>query len=113
MGQRLYVAKTYKVEYGETSAFNWKNEEFHNLLDTLDVYYYGETYDTTFDVMRDELEQGIEKLKNFDTLEDWLKEEIEERLEELTYSREEVINLLEEYLKESDQDNDYLHFSFI
>lgn len=112
MGNRLHVAKTYKVKYGETAAFNWKVEEFHNLLSALDVYYYGEVWDATFDVVRDELQEGLDKLKNFDNLDEDTKEDIEMSLEELTYSREEVIDLLEKYIQESDQETDVLHFSF-
>ena len=68
MGLRLYVAKTYKVEFAYGIAFNYMVSEFHNLLDALDVSYSGETWDDRFDVEKDEWLKGIEVLKNLHNL---------------------------------------------
>ena len=113
MGLRLYVAKKYEVEYGDTCGFNWKVGELHNLLDVLNVYYTGEEWDDDFDVAKSDLRKGIEKLKNLNSLPETEREDIEDTLNEMEYTAEEVIKLFEGYLAEADPNRDYLHFSFL
>ena len=86
MGYRLHVAKVYKVEYALGDAFSYKVEEFHNLLSACDATYTGESYDSDFEV----------------TKEDWKK----------VIDKDEVIHMLEYYLEHADPDSDYLHLSF-
>ena len=112
MGNRLHVAKHYRVEYAPTEAFNWQIEEFHNLLSALDVDYTGDTYDEDFEVDREHWQKGLEKLKNLENQSQDEREYINDALEELGYKRKEVIDLFKAYLEASDPDDFYMHFSF-
>ena len=112
MGNRLHVAKEYKVEYGTTASFNWGVGAVHSLLSALGVYYTGEEFDEVFDVYKDDLRHGIDKLKSFDSLDEDERWEIEEPLKDLGKSPMEAYELFTQYLKECDPDIDYLHFCF-
>ena len=113
MGNRLYVAKTYKVEFDYGIAFNYKVSEFHDLLDSLNVSYSGETWDERFDVEKEEWLKGIEALKNFDSLETLEREDIENALKACECTREEAIELFEGYYNTAAPDHDYLEFQFL
>ena len=113
MGLRLYVAKTYKVEFDYGIAFNYKVSEFHDLLDSLNVNYSGENWDDRFDVDKEEWLYGIEKLKNFDQLEASEREEIEDALEACECTLDEAIELFEGYYNAADQEHGYLEFQFL
>ena len=54
MGHRLHVAKTYTVEYALPDNFNHEVTEFHDLLNSLDVSYTGESWDDDFDVYKED-----------------------------------------------------------
>ena len=110
MGYRLHVAKEHKVHYATGDAFNYKVEEFHHLLSACDATYTGESWDSDFEVTKDDWQKVIDKLKNLDAQEE--KTEIQECIKELEYSTEEVIESMEYFLKESDPDNDYLFLSY-
>lgn len=112
MGNRLHVAKTYKVEYGFCEAFNWKVEEFKNLLSALGAYYTGETWDEEFEIPLRDWNNCIEKLKGFNDLDKEEQEDITDCLKELGYSLDETIEVFERYLNEYDKTNDWLHFAF-
>lgn len=113
MGLRLYVAKTYKVEFAYGIAFNYMVSEFHNLLDTLNVSYSGETWDNRFDVEKEEWLKGIEVLKNLHNVEASEREEIEDALEACECTLDEAIELFEGYYNSADQEHDYLEFQFL
>lgn len=112
MGNRLHVAKIYRVEYGDTTGFNYKNEELHDLLNALGVEYSGDSYDTDFEVSRLEWRKGISKLEKLDELDNDNKKKIENLLEVLGYDRDEVIKLFKKYDEESEPESFYLEFSF-
>lgn len=112
MGNRLHCAKTYKVEYGEMTAFNYGVEEFHNLLDNLGVYYTGESWDDTFDVYKDELRVGINKLRDYDNLTEDERLDLDESLNNLNCSAEECADILDKFFAESEDSIDYIHFCF-
>ncbi len=87
MGYRLHVAKVYRVEYALGDAFNHKCEEFHDLLSALGAEYTGESWDSDFEVSKDDWCKAIDKLKNLDNLEDPdEKAEITECIGKLEYS---------------------------
>ena len=109
MGSKLHVARTYKVEYSDTTAFNNKNEELHDLLDALGVEYSGSAYDEDFEVSRLEWRKGISMLEKPD---DEKKKEIDELLQKLGYDRNEVIRLFKQFDEESEPESFYLQFSF-
>ena len=113
MGLRLYVAKTYKVEFDYGIAFNYKVSEFYDLLDSLNVNYSGENWDDRFDVDKEEWLYGIEKLKNLDNLEASEREDINNALDCCEYTLEEAIELFQGYYNSADPDHDYLEFQFL
>ena len=64
MGSRLNVQKKRVVEYDHSGYFNYQNVEFHNILDSLCVFYTGEEWDDEFEVERNSLEKGLKELEN-------------------------------------------------
>lgn len=113
MGNRLYVAKTYQVEFGYGMGFNHMVSEFHDLLDALNVSYSGKTWDERFDVEKEEWLKGIETLKNIDSLEASEREDIANALKACECTREEAIELFEGYYNTAAPDHDYLEFQFM
>lgn len=113
MGLRLYVAKSYQVEFAYGIGFNYMVSELHDLLDALNVSYSGETWDERFDVEKDEWLKGIDKLKNLDSLEAPEREDIEKALRACECTREEAIELFEGYYNTAAPDHDYLEFQFL
>ena len=112
MGYRLHVAKVYKVEYALGDAFNYKVEEFHNLLSACDATYTGESYDSDFEVTKEDWKKVIDKLKHLYDLDDDKREEIKSAVDDLANTTDEVIHMLKYYLEHADPDSDYLHLSF-
>ena len=113
MGYRLHVARVYRVEYALGDAFNYKYEEFLNLLSTCGVDYTGgNEYEAEFEVTVDDWNKVIDKLKHLYDLEEDEREEIKGAVEDLESTTDEVIEMLEYYLENSDPDNDYLHLCF-
>ena len=112
MGYRLHVAKVYKVEYALGDAFNYKVEEFHNLLSACDAIYTGESYDSDFEVTKEDWEKVIDKLKHLYDLDEDTRDEIKGAIDDLGSTTDEVIHMLEYYLEHAEPDSDYLHLSF-
>ena len=113
MGFRLHVARTYRVEYGSTEAFNYAVEEFHTLLSALDIPFSGDEYDDEFEIDKEDWFKGIGKLKNLTNLREDDQENITDALQGLGCTVEEAIELFEAYIRESDQGNYYMHFAFL
>ena len=113
MSCRLHIAKTYRVEYALGDAFNYKVEEFHDLLSACRAEYTGDAYDSDFEVSKEEWTMMIEKLKNLGSSNDAReKADIQRCIADLESTDVEVIRMLEYYLENSDPDNDYMHLSF-
>lgn len=112
MGHRLHVAKKYEIEYSSSFGLNYKVVEFHHLLTSLDISYNGESWDDDVEVYRDDLKQGLKKLKYYDTLDAGEKAEIDKALRELGEPVEGIIEIMERILNESDQENEYMLLSF-
>jgi len=112
MGFRLHVATTYRVEWGNAIGFNFKVQEFHNLLDSCGCDYSGEEFEIDFEVLKNDWRLVIDKLKRLDSLPDDEAEEIEERVKDLQCTTEEVIDKMESLLTMGEPDSDYLHLSF-
>ena len=112
MGLRLHVAKKYEIEYSSSFGFNYKVVEFHNLLTALDISYNGESWDDDVEVNREDFRQGLEKLKSYDKLDAGQRTEIDEALNELDEPIEEIIEIMERLLIESDQENEYMLLAF-
>lgn len=109
MGLRLHVARKYEIEYSSSFGFNYKVVEFHNLLTALGISYNGESWDDDVEVNRENFRQGLDKLKTYDKLDAGEKTEIDEALSELDEPVEEIIEIMERLLTESDQKNEYLN----
>ena len=124
MGKRLHVAKTYKVEYSSFQRFNYKTEEFRNLLGILDCPTYGmdeydEGYGDNFEVEKKFYDKAIETLKAYDKQDEELREDIDQCIEALYGNgqakeelRMEAISDLETYRKEAEPEGEYMFFSF-
>lgn len=112
MGYRLHVAKVYKVEYALGDAFNYKVEEFHNLLSACDATYTGESYDSDFEVTKEDWKKVIDKLKHLYDFDEDTRDEIKGAIDDLGSTTDEVIHMLEYYLEHAEPDSDYLHLSF-
>ncbi|CDD49152.1 uncharacterized protein BN800_00104 [Bacteroides sp. CAG:875] len=112
MGLRLHVARKYEIEYSSSFGFNYKVVEFHNLLTALGISYNGESWDDDVEVNRENFRQGLDKLKTYDKLDAGEKTEIDEALSELDEPVEEIIEIMERLLTESDQKNEYMLLSF-
>ena len=112
MGLRLHVARKYEIEYSSSFGFNYKVVEFHNLLTALGISYNGESWDDDVEVNRENFRQGLDKLKTYHNLDAGEKTEIDEALSELDEPVEEIIEIMERLLTESDQKNEYMLLSF-
>ena len=112
MGYRLHVARVYKVEYALGDAFNYKCEEFHNLLSACGVKYTADEYDSDFEVEKDEWRKAIDKLKHLYDLEDEEREYIKGAIDDLASTTDEVVSMMEYYLEHGDPDIGYLYLSF-
>ena len=112
MGLRLHVARKYEIEYSSSFGFNYKVVEFHNLLTALGISYNGDSWDDDVEVNRENFRQGLDKLKTYDKLDAGEKTEIDEALSELDEPVEEIIEIMERLLTESDQKNEYMLLSF-
>ena len=112
MGHRLHVAKVYTVEYALPDNFNHEVTEFHDLLNSLDVSYTGESWDDYFEVTKEDWQMGIDKLKNLATLEAEKTQEIESALKKLNEPLPEIIEFMEMLLEEADPKHEYLVLRF-
>ena len=111
MGCRLYVARKYVVEYSGYGEFNWKQEEFRNLMDALGIELCGESDGGelwSFEVSKEDWRRGMETLKS-----DKDNEEINQALQSIGKTREEMLGIMETYLNESNPDYDWLEFCYL
>ena len=79
MGKRLHVQKKHVIEYADREFFNWKMEEFNDLLSELDVQVYGLDdygYGDDIEICREHLERAIGILK---------KMELDENIQTITW----------------------------
>ena len=111
MGCRLYVAKKYVVEYSGYGEFNWQQEEFRMLMNSLEIELCSESGGGelwSFEVSKEDWERGMETLKS-----DKENEEINQALQSLGKTREEMLEIMGTYLEESDPDYEWLEFSYL
>lgn len=114
MGQRVHVAKRYEIGWGETSAFNWSDETFIDILNALgaDVARDGECGDN-FDVSVGDYNDAIENLKVYISDPHLLAESdgIAAGLCELGMTAEELLGTMQRYREEADVHDGWLHFT--
>ena len=122
MGHRLHSAKTYKVEYGTNSSFNWAQDRINPIIDILaegDTFSEGECleYANTLQAHRGTLLANVEKIKTPDN--NWSnQEELEELIDAMqndcscNIDRDYLYTQLKATILESDPDCDYVHFAW-
>ena len=117
MGKRVHVAKTYKVEFGDVSAFNWKHETFYDLLLALggEPNWVGSEDDPTdtFECTTEDYDDAVQNLEvyidNSKLIED--SEDVAEYLKQLGMTAEQVLKVMKAYQREADTSDGYLHFA--
>lgn len=121
MGHRLHVAKTYKVEYAGGSDFNYRVEQFHDLLTELGIEYTGDAYDDDFQVDVESWKNGIDLLRGIDNETPEVRDAILAAVDDLNdpsypndkpYTPKKVASIMEDLLQEADTDSGYIHLSF-
>ena len=117
MGKRLHVAKCYKVEFGDTEAFNYSHEKFYDLLGSLggEPNYVGGDADCPSDVFECPAGDYNDAVQNLEVyisdptlLED--SDDIRQYLEDMGMTAEEVLKIMKRYQQEADIRDGYLHF---
>lgn len=120
MGKYVHVVSK-KEKYSEVEAFNWKQEEFKNLLFALNCPVHEEDpegYCDRWDCQKSEYKQAIETLKAYskgeEISEECDKDDIEDALRELgekyPLDPTPIIEKMEMFLNECDKDFDWLIF---
>ena len=123
MGKRVHVVSK-REEYGDSSVFNWKQEEFKSLLFALDCEVH-ETdecgYSDRFEVMTDEYERAMKNLDayiNGTPMSDACKkDEVEGCLSDFAYDEgvmetaKYVMECMKNLYEERDKDSDWMTFT--
>ena len=123
MVQSLNVAKKHIVEYSNSGWFYGYegSKYFHKLLSLLDIHYSSQTdnpeYETDFEVERESLNQGLEKLQTIARggEVDWVDaEDVTNILEKAYLTISECIDCFKWLLNKSDKENekDWIFVSF-
>lgn len=114
MGKVVHVAKRYEVEWGETAAFNWSDEDFIDTLNALgaDVARDGQ-YGDNFEVSVEDYDDAIENLKVYISDPHLLSEsdDIAAGLYGLRMTAEELLGTMQRYREEADIHDGWLHFT--
>ena len=114
MGKRVHVAKRYIIEWGDCAAFNWSDETFIDILNALgaDVARDGNGGDN-FEVSVSDYYDAIENLRLYISDPHLLTEsdDIAAGLNELGYTAEELLNIMQRYREEADIHDGWLHFT--
>ena len=79
---------------------------------TMRIDYNGDVYDSDFEIAKEQWRSGMGKLATLDSQEPEVKREIEESLKRVDLTPERMLEIMDEYLKASDPNNDYMYFSF-
>lgn len=121
MGKRVHVAKCYKIEYGGTTAFNWKQDEFISLLESMDCsvcrYDNEDGSASDFEVSAETYKEALDQVKayvqdpeNYES--DWMSsEDMKERIEHTGETPEDLLEIMQDYYDEADKHDGYLHFA--
>jgi len=117
MGLRAYVIKTYKVEYGNTSGFNYGAELLSSILEFFceDLFIGREgcpDTDVIWEIDRDEFREMIGKIEEM-TPGDFHGEFEDNVPEDQAYGKEAVLKTLKGFLKETPDDSDYVRIGWL
>lgn len=117
MGKRVHVARTYVVEYGNTEAFNWKHEQFYDLLLALggEPNWVGNEDEPTdnFECTVSDYNDAVQNLEAYigDPTLFEESEDIRQALESLGMTAGQVLKTMRDYQQEADTSDGYLHFA--
>ena len=128
MGYRLHVVKQ-QEKYGDIEAFNWKNNEFADLLTTIGCDACGDEPYDRFECLKSEFRKAIDIVKLYsekgnlteDDLSatgidpecvdiDDINEILSSTKDQLGYTPDELVKVMEQFLSESDPESDYIIF---
>ena len=111
---RVHVAKTYIVDWVELPYLNYKPQEFKDLLNAMDcdVYNGGDEFSNDFDVEKEQFDNALAKLKEFDSMDKDEQEVINDCLEDCEFDLHDAIECMELCKKNSQEGDSFLHFSF-
>lgn len=136
MGKRVYVATKYEVEYDSNAAFNWKKQEFKELLSNLNCYVMEDDedgYSDIWKVSKEEFKRAIdflkankEKIYNYeeneyltigkDEIQFWCEEIYDAIMSIIEKSEFEecyqyALSNMEMFYKQADKKCNYMHFT--
>jgi len=128
MGYRLHVVKQ-QERFGDIEAFNWKNSEFSNLLSTIGCNVCGDEPYDRFECLKSDFRKAIGIVKLYsekgslteDDLSatgidtewvdfDVINEILSSTKDELGYTPNDLVRVMEQFLSESDPEGDYIIF---
>jgi hypothetical protein len=121
MSDSLHVQKKHDVQYADSGWFHrsYGTEQFHNVLDALNVEYTAETdfpeYERDFEVRRESLADAVEVLHKIDKGEEVDDVDVEclcEVLDDASTTLSELVDCFNFLLTKSDQKHDYIYVSF-
>ena len=132
MGKRVHVAKKYVVKWSDADGFNWKNEEFKDILRSLgcNICEGEDGYDDDWEVDAEEYKKALDFLRthkkdifNYEESQqkdDCLEYELEDIYDAImsgsgyeTYNEcyKYVLVMMRAFWRERDKKCEYMHFS--
>lgn len=120
MGKRVHVAKRYEVEYGNTEAFNWKDDKFYAVLEMLggEPNYVNGDSDSPSDMFECTVNDYVDAVEN---LKVYIESpevysasdhaELMEAIMDTGETPESLLKIMQGYLTEADTHDGYLHFA--
>lgn len=116
MGKWVHVVSR-QEKFGGTEAFNWGSDKFAYALSVCGCVCHNYDEDSynfdRFECKKSEFKAALANLKRYSKGEDvdgCDKEEISEALKDMDCSAEQVIDVMQHYLKECDKKSDWMIF---
>lgn len=107
MGMRLHVASTYRVEYADIEAFNWKQREFADLLEAAGIQYLSDYEWTTFEFFREDMERLIAIVRKSENV------KVVHAVGEFDESRQQIADILQQMFDAADEKETLVHLKFL
>ena len=117
MGKKVHVAKSYKVEYGDTEAFNWKLDEFISVLETLGCnicrYDNEDSSASEFEVDISDYNDAVNNLECYiDNHHLFVNaDDINHAIDATGLTAEKLLKTMKDYFQEADTHDGWLHFA--
>lgn len=125
MGLRATVIKTYKVEYGNANGFNYDPGTLANIIGSFcsdmflggDQWNEGYSTDGYWEISKSEFEEMLAELREMSAKE--FKERMEDEWfdgsfsDEKPYTKKYVLDVLEGFLEETPEDENYVRFGWL